>query len=119
MTTIGARREFTDRLVAKLKAEPQDRPAAGDFAAVCTDLQADRWELFPIALVQTNGTILQLRGEMGSLLAFSSIAERDEAIVCPAHDFPDLSAVAQLCWTPFDGLSALRVRLAKLRKGEP
>jgi hypothetical protein len=119
VSTLGARREFTDRLLAKLGAEPHERPAAGDFAAVCTDLHADTWELFPVALTMTDGTILQLRGPGGCLLAFSSIAERDQAIVTPARLFPYPLAVEALCWLPFNGLGALRVHLAKLKGSEP
>lgn len=115
MTTLGARREFTDRLLARLTAEPQQRPMRGDYAAVCTDLAADTWELFPIALVMTDGTILQLRGERGELLAFDSVAERDQAVVSNAMFFPDPADVERLCWLPFNGLAQLRVRLAKLR----
>lgn len=119
MSTLGARREFTDRLLARLSAEPHDRPVAGDFAAVCTDLHADTWELFPVALAMTDGTILQLRGENGALLAFDSIAEREQALVSPAADFPDQVAVRALCWLPFNGLGQLRVRLAKLKGDAP
>lgn len=87
---------------------------AGDFAAVCTDLAADTWELFPVALAMTDGTVLQLRDERGALLAFSSVAERETAVVTPAAKVPDIEAAHALCWLPFDGLAALRVRLAKI-----
>ena len=114
MSPIGARRDFTDRLLARLAAQPKDKPMVGDFAAVCTDLAADTWELFPIALAMTDGTVLQLRDERGALLSFQSVAERETAVVTPAARFPDLKTVEAICWLPFDGLAALRVRLAKI-----
>jgi uncharacterized protein (UPF0335 family) len=85
MSPLHSRRAFTDRLLAKLTAEPRDRPVAGDFAAVCTDLAADTWELFPIALAMTDGSVLQLRDERGGLLAFDSVSERSQPVVTPAN----------------------------------
>jgi hypothetical protein len=115
VSVIVAWREFTDRLLDRLKAEPQDRPLAGDFAAVCTDLARDTWELFPIALVTTDGQVVSLRDQGGRMLAFDSVSERDDAVVMSASRFSDLEAVGQLCWIPNDGLGALRMRLARLR----
>jgi hypothetical protein len=114
MSPVHSRREFSDGLLKRLAAQPKARPVSGDFAMVCTDLVADTWELFPIALVMTDGTVLQLYDERGGLLSFERVSEREQGLTASAATFPDIEAVRALCWLPFDGLATLRRRLARI-----
>jgi hypothetical protein len=116
MNAVAHSRAFTDRLVERLKAAaPSARPAPGDFAAICTNLAADTWTLFPILAALSDGTVLTVESSIGGRLSVAAIDERNQVVVTPAAEFIDTAAVRALCWMPFEGLGGLRVRLSKLR----
>jgi hypothetical protein len=112
MSTVTARRDYTDKLLKQLPIGPPAR--TGDFAAICTDIDRDIWELFPVVMA-TSTEVISVRSEIGGLLSVDSISERERVVVSGAVEFADLDAVKALCWLPFDGIGALRMHLAKLR----